>query len=55
MSDDELKFSKSLGWAPGPRPLRYAIIVDHGKVIYAEKDVPKSVEASSAEAVLSKL
>ena len=55
MSDDELKFSKSIGWTTGPRPNRYAIIVDHGKVVYAEKDVPKSIAASSAEAVLAKL
>jgi len=55
MSDDDVQFSKSIGWVNGPRPLRYAIVVDHGKVIYAEKDVPKSIAASGAEGVLSKL
>ena len=55
MSDDAARFSNSMGWAIGSRPLRYAIIVDHGKVIYSEKDMPKSIEASSAETVLAKL
>jgi len=55
MSDSGLEFSKSIGWSNGDRALRYAIVVDHGKVVYAEKDVPKSVDASGAEGVLAKL
>lgn len=54
-SDGGLEFSKSLGWTNGDRPARYAIIVDHGKVIHAEKDVPKSIAASGAEGILAKL
>jgi alkyl hydroperoxide reductase 1 len=55
MSDNDAAFSTSLGWANGSRANRYAMIVDHGKITYAEKDVPKSIAASSAETVLAKL
>lgn len=56
MSDPGLEFSKSIGWVKGDRTLRYAIVVDHGKVVYADiDDVPKSIAKSGAEAVLSKL
>ncbi|KAK0717147.1 Redoxin [Lasiosphaeria miniovina] len=56
MSDTGLAFSKSIGWTKGDRTLRYAIVVDHGKVVYADTDdVPKSIGKSGAEAVLSKL
>lgn len=55
MSDTGLAFSKSIGWYNGDRALRYAIVVDNGKVLYAEKDVPKSVAITDADAVLPKL
>jgi len=56
MSDTGLAFSKSLGWFNGERANRYAILVDHGKVVYAEREtVPKSIEKSGAEAILAKL
>lgn len=57
MADDGLKFSKSIGWVTpdGSRSSRYAIIIDHGKITYAEQDVPKALDKSSAEAVLAKL
>ncbi|KAM7205360.1 putative peroxisomal prx5-like peroxiredoxin [Rhypophila sp. PSN 637] len=56
MSDAGLEFSKTIGWIKGDRTLRYAIVVDHGKVIYADiDDVPKSISKSGAEAVLAKL
>lgn len=38
LSDVETKFSKSIGWTAGDRTARYAIILDHGKVVYAEKE-----------------
>ena len=54
--DADTKFSDSLGWAAGGRTARYAIAVDHGKVIYAAKEEGKgSIETSGAEAVLPKL
>ncbi len=55
MSDEGVPFSGSLGWANGARANRYTIIVVRGKVVYAEKDVPKSVAASSAHTVLAEL
>lgn len=56
MSDAGLEFSKSIGWTQGDRTLRYAIVVDHGKVTYAEVDsVRGSIENTGAEGVLAKL
>lgn len=55
VSDDGTPFSSSLGWTMGPRTARYAIVVDHGKVVYAEKEPVKGLNVSSAETVLSKL
>ncbi|KAK3939429.1 Redoxin [Diplogelasinospora grovesii] len=56
MADDGLAFSKSIGWTKGDRALRYAIIVDHGKVIYADvDDVPRSIAKTGAEGVMAKL
>jgi alkyl hydroperoxide reductase 1 len=52
-SDDS--FSKSIGWTLGERTARYAIAVDHGKVIYADKEDARGIEKSGAEAVLPKL
>jgi alkyl hydroperoxide reductase 1 len=39
----------------GERTARYALVIDHGKVTYAEKEPAKGVSVSGAEAVLSKL
>jgi len=55
LSDTDAKFSSSIGWASGGRTGRYAIVIDHGKVIYAEAEPGREVTVSSAEAVLSKL
>ncbi|KLU83287.1 peroxiredoxin type-2 [Magnaporthiopsis poae ATCC 64411] len=54
-SDDGAKFSKSLGWTLGERTARYAIVVDKGKVVYAEKESAGGTEVSGAQAVLAKL
>nr|QFQ66322.1 redoxin [Phanerochaete pseudomagnoliae]QFQ66323.1 AhpC-TSA [Phanerochaete pseudomagnoliae]QFQ66324.1 AhpC-TSA [Phanerochaete pseudomagnoliae]QFQ66325.1 AhpC-TSA [Phanerochaete pseudomagnoliae]QFQ66329.1 AhpC-TSA [Phanerochaete pseudomagnoliae] len=54
-TDNEAAFSKTLGWTLGPRTARYAIVVDHGKVIYAEKEPAGDVGVSGVDAVLSKL
>lgn len=37
------------------RTARYAIIVDHGKVTYAEKESARGVSVSGVDAVLAKL
>ncbi|TDZ20756.1 putative peroxiredoxin prxA [Colletotrichum orbiculare MAFF 240422] len=56
LSDAELAFSKRLGWTLGERTARYALVVDRGKIVYAEKEEsPKEVSVSGAEAVLAKL
>jgi len=55
LSDPETKFSKSIGWNLGDRTARYAMIIDHGKVVYAEKEPGREVTVSGAQAVLSKL
>ncbi|KAI5867425.1 Redoxin [Durotheca rogersii] len=54
-SDDGAAFSSSIDWTLGPRTARYAIIVDHGKVVYAEKEPGKDVTVSGVDAVLAKL
>ncbi|KAJ5085015.1 hypothetical protein N7532_009786 [Penicillium argentinense] len=43
LSDPEAKFSKSIGWADAAsgRTGRYAIIIDHGKVKYADIETEK--------------
>ncbi|KAL2056232.1 hypothetical protein ABVK25_003255 [Lepraria finkii] len=56
MSDAGIKFSRSIGWTKGPeRTGRYAMVIDHGKVMYAENEPAGDVTVSGAEAVLSKL
>ncbi|KAI1815435.1 Redoxin [Poronia punctata] len=55
MSDNEAAFSNSIGWTMGPRTARYALVVDHGKVVYAEKEPGREVSVSGVDAVLSKL
>ena len=55
-SDTGLAFSKSIGWFTGDKANRYAIAIDHGKVVYAGRDtVPRSTEKSGADAVLAVL
>lgn len=55
-SDDGAPFSTSLGWTVGGvRTARYAIVVDHGKVVYAEKEPERGVTVSGVDAVLAKL
>ena len=46
LSDDEAKFSKSIGWTQGARTARYAIIIDHGKISYAAKEEPGKLDVS---------
>ena len=46
MTDPEAKFSKSVGWNMGERTARYAMIIDHGKIVYAEKEPGREVTVS---------
>lgn len=54
-TDAETKFSQKLGWTMGERTGRYALIVDHGKVTYAEQAAKGGVEGTDAASVLAKL
>lgn len=47
LSDPGTKFSQSIGWTMGERTARYAIVVDHGEVVYAEKEPGRDVTVSS--------
>ncbi|CAI4211062.1 unnamed protein product [Parascedosporium putredinis] len=38
VSDPQVAFSSQIGWAGPERANRYAIVVDHGKVVYAAKE-----------------
>ena len=49
LSDPETKFSKSIGWNLGERTARYAMIIDHGKVVYAEKEPGRDVTVSAPD------
>lgn len=51
----ETKFSKQIGWTMGERTGRYALVIDHGKVIYAEQAVQGGVEGTDAKSILAKL
>jgi alkyl hydroperoxide reductase 1 len=55
MSDPDCAFSKKLGWTRGERTSRYALIIDHGKIVYAENEPGRDVSVSGVEAILSKL
>lgn len=56
MSDANADFSRSIGWASADRTGRYAVVIDHGKVTYAEADTVRgSIANSGAEGVLAKL
>jgi len=56
LSDVGTKFSQTIGWTMGERTARYALIIDHGKIIYAEKEASGGdVSVSGADAVLAKL
>jgi alkyl hydroperoxide reductase 1 len=56
LSDTKTYFSKNHGWHLGERNGRWAMVFDHGKVVYAESEKgPGEVTVSSADAVLAKL
>jgi len=55
LSDSDTAFSNKLGWTAGGRTARYALVIDNGKIVYAEKEPGREVSVSSAEAVLAKL
>lgn len=55
LSDYNTEFSKKLGWVQGERTDRYVLVIDHGKIVIADKEPGRELTVSSAEAVLEKL
>ncbi|KAI4126147.1 MAG: hypothetical protein LQ338_003887 [Usnochroma carphineum] len=55
MTDTDTQFSKSIGWVRGDRTGRYALVIDHGKITYAENEAGGDVTVSGADAVLKAL
>ncbi|KAK4500409.1 hypothetical protein PRZ48_008598 [Zasmidium cellare] len=57
LSDLETKLAAKIGWtAPGDRNGRFAVIIDHGKITYAEVETElQAVTVSGVDAVLEKL
>ncbi|KAL8723121.1 MAG: hypothetical protein Q9225_000524 [Loekoesia sp. 1 TL-2023] len=51
---DELvdtQFSKKIGWTRGERTGRYAMVIDHGKIIYAENEPGTDVTHKSLDVI----
>ncbi|KAL3484050.1 Redoxin [Aspergillus germanicus] len=56
LSDPDAHFSSSIGWANAGRTGRYAVIIDHGKVTYADIETERgAVKVSGADTVLAHL
>lgn len=58
LSDGGCTFSKQFGWTTpdGERTARYAMIIDHGKIVYAEKETDlQAVTVSGVDAILKAL
>ncbi|KAL3476491.1 Redoxin [Aspergillus californicus] len=56
LSDPDARFSNSIGWANAGRTGRFAIIIDHGKVTYADIETERgAVKVSGADTVLANL
>lgn len=36
-------FGKAIGWTNGERLARWAMVIDHGKILYAEKEPARDV------------
>jgi alkyl hydroperoxide reductase 1 len=53
LSDTDCKFSSRYGWAANGRTGRYAMIIDHGKIIYAKHESKmQEVSVSGPTAIL---
>ncbi|KAL9036587.1 MAG: hypothetical protein Q9180_004218, partial [Flavoplaca navasiana] len=53
MTDTDTRFSKDIGWMKGDRTGRYAMIVDHGKITYAQNEPGGDVTRNTRSAVLN--
>ncbi|GKZ22845.1 peroxiredoxin Asp f3 [Aspergillus brasiliensis] len=56
LTDPDARFANTLGWANAGRTGRFAIVIDHGKVTYAQIETEKgAVKVSGADAILANL
>lgn len=55
LSDPDARFAQQLGWANNGRTGRWAMVIDHGKVVYADIEKEKGVKVSGVDAVLAHL
>lgn len=46
LSDPDARFAQQLGWANNGRTGRWAMVIDHGKVVYADIEKEKGVKVS---------
>lgn len=46
LSDPDARFAEKLGWAKNGRTGRWAMLLDHGKVVYADVEKEKGVNVS---------
>jgi len=46
LSDPDVKFGQSIGWTANGRLARFAMIIDNGKVVYAEREPGREVTVS---------
>lgn len=55
LSDPDARFAEKLGWAKNGRTGRWAMLLDHGKVVYADVEKEKGVNVSGVDAVMAHL
>lgn len=55
LTDNGTAFSKKFGWTLGERTARYALIIDNGRIVYAEKEPARDITVSGVNAILAKL
>ncbi|KAL9637317.1 MAG: hypothetical protein Q9204_001921, partial [Flavoplaca sp. TL-2023a] len=51
MTDTDTRFSKDIGWTKGDRTGRYAMIIDHGKITYAQNEQGGDVTHKSLDVI----
>lgn len=49
LSDPDARFAEQLGWASNGRTGRWAIVLDHGKVVYADVEKEKGVNVGFSQ------
>ncbi|KAL7273566.1 hypothetical protein RUND412_003570 [Rhizina undulata] len=52
LSDEGARFARAIGWNQGERLARFAIVLERGKVLYAEKDEKGVLDVSDVGTLL---